>query len=210
MTTKHYGKSYYERFLSQPKLNSQRVRTHLRELMAYKPGGKLFEIGCGRGEFLTAAKEHFDVQGMDLSDYAARVAAERTGGRVRQGNIETAQLPSNRYDAIAAFNILEHLPQPGNVIQKVFDGLREEGVLIGSVPLNYAVLGSIHTMLTNIFDPTHVSTFPPKRWRSLFEQAGFRMVRFFGELTLGKNRHIYVREPLWPYLSFNLMFVCKK
>ncbi len=210
MTAKHYGKSYYERFLFQPKLNSQRIRTHLQELLAYKPGGRLFEIGCGRGEFLTAAKERFDVQGMDLSDYAVRIAAERTDGRVIQGNIETANIQSRHYDAIVAFNIFEHLRQPGHAIQKVFDGLRDDGVLMGSVPLNYAVLGSIHTLLTNIFDPTHVSTFNPEKWRGLFEQAGFRMVRFFGELTIGQNRHIYVREPLWPFLSFNLMFVCRK
>ncbi len=210
MATEKYDKGYYERFLFQPRLNSQRVRTHLQELLTYKPGGKLFEVGCGRGEFLSVAQEHFDVHGMDLSAYAIEVAAGRLAGRVAQGNIETDSFPRDHYDAIVAFNILEHLRQPGQVIQKLFEGLCEDGVLIGSVPLNYALLGSIHTLLTNIFDSTHVSTYPPYKWRALFEQAGFGMVRLFGELNIGKNYHIFVREPLWPFLSFNLMFVCRK
>ncbi len=210
MATEKYGRNYYESLLFQHKPNSQRLRSHLNELLAYKSGGSLFEVGCGTGEFLAIAQEHFTVQGMDLSDYAARVASKRVDGHVTRGDIETATFPRDRYDAVIAFNILEHLHQPGKAIQKVFDGLHEGGVLMGSVPLNYAVLGSIHTLITNIFDSTHVSTYPPQKWRALFEQAGFRLVNFFGELMFGPNRNVYVRDKLWSFLSFNLMFVCQK
>ncbi len=210
MATEKYDRAYYEGLLFQRSPDSQRLRRHLRELLSYQSSGKLFELGCGRGEFLAIAKKHFDVQGIDLSEYAIQVAAARLKDRVRQGNIEKIGIPRERYDAIAAFNILEHLRKPGETIQKVYEGLRENGVLIGSVPLNFALLGSIHTLLTNIFDRTHVSTYHPGKWRSLFEQAGFQMVCFFGELNIGRDHNFYVREPLWPFLSFNLMFVCRK
>lgn len=210
MNANKYGKSYYESFFSRPKPNSQRKRTSLAELLVYQPGGKLFEIGCGRGEFLALAKKHFDVQGMDISPYAVQVALDGLSGRIVQGNIEEENISSGSYDAIIAFNVLEHLHQPARVIEKVFRGLREQGVFMGSVPLNAAVLGRIHTLLTNLFDSTHVSTYAPETWRELFARAGFRLVHFFGELNIGKNRHVYVRSHLWQYLSFNLMFVCRK
>jgi hypothetical protein len=31
----------------------------------------------------------------------------------------------------------------------------------------------------------------------------------FGEIQAGPNRAVYVRGPLWPHVSLNLMFVLK-
>jgi len=206
----HYDRKYYESIFFRSTSNSQRNQQGLNELLNYKQGGKLFEIGCGKGEFLKLAARHFDVKGMDLSRYATRNAATNVISRVRYGDIEKEKINQDEYDAIVAFNVLEHLQNPGNVLAKLFQSLKANGVLIGSVPLNYAIIGRIHTLITNIVDRTHVSTYQPQRWKELFQDTGFSHIRFFGEITIGKNRSVYMRHQYWPYLSFNLMFVCVK
>jgi len=96
------------------------------------------------------------------------------------------------------------------VLDKLCSALNAHGVLVGSAPNNYGIIGGAATRLGNFFDRTHVATLPPQCWRELFQQAGFRRTTFFGELTLGRNAALYLHGPLWPHFSFNLVFVCEK
>jgi SAM-dependent methyltransferase len=206
-----YTAHYFEHFATRENPDSQRNRSRLSALLqARNSGGRLLELGCGMGGFLRLARAYFQVEGLEISAYASRLARDRLGLAVRQGNIETALLPRNAYDVVAAYNILEHLADPPAVLDKIYASLCAGGVLAGSVPNNFALLGGLHTLLTNFFDPTHVSTFTPGRWLDLFHRAGFADVRLFGELLAGPNHCRYVRGRWWAYASFNMMFICKK
>ena len=169
-------------------------------------------MGFGGGGFLTLAGRHFDSVGIDHSP--RRVSKMRSlltrRMAVRQGEIEKEDLGSDHFDAVAAFNILEHLHNPADTIRKIYSGLRDTGILIGSVPNNQLLFGKISTLLTNLGDRTHISTYAPARWQQIFREAGFRHVIFFGELLFTKYFSLYVRDALWQYYAFNLMFVCKK
>jgi 2-polyprenyl-3-methyl-5-hydroxy-6-metoxy-1,4-benzoquinol methylase len=205
-----YNRDYFHSPFTRQRHASQRNCQRLSLIRSLCPAGVLLEVGCGTGEFLRLAQPHYTVECMEISDYAAQRVEDELGIRPRVVNIEEATVPFQRYHVIAAFNVLEHLYDPGSVLRKMYYSLRPGGLLVGSMPLNYALLGSLHTLLTNLFDRTHVSTLPPGRWQKLFAQAGFRPVSFFGEFMFGPNRNRYVRSPLWPYLSFNLMFAAYK
>jgi len=86
----------------------------------------------------------------------------------------------------------------------------EDGILIGSVPNNFGIIGGLVTALSNIFDKTHCSTYSPNIWYEYFTEVGFSEVSFFGEVTLGRNRSFYVKRKFWKFVSFNLMFVCER
>jgi 2-polyprenyl-3-methyl-5-hydroxy-6-metoxy-1,4-benzoquinol methylase len=205
-----YDRNYYESVLFRSASNSQRNQKGLNELLKFKQEGKLLEIGCGKGEFLKLASQFFNVTGMDVSRYATRYAAADVISRVRYGDVEAEDLSKDEYNAIVAFNVLEHLQNPHLVLAKIFQGLRNQGVLIGSVPLKYGIIGRIYTRITNIVDRTHISTYQPTRWKALFQDTGFSQIQLFGEVPIGKNRNVYVRHRHWPHLSLNLMFVCVK
>ena len=187
-----------------------RNENRLREILAHRPGGRLLEIGCGKGAFLRLAERCFDVFGIDVSRYAVGCLRPHLGARVRVGDVEQEELDADSYDVIAAFNVLEHLKEPGAVIDRMYRGLREQGILIGSVPNKSGPVGRVHTAFANLIDTTHCSTYPPQRWRALFREAGFARVRFFGEVMLGRKWSVYVHNRLWSYISFNLMFVCQR
>ena len=205
-----YGKDYFESFLFREKINSRRNQNRLQEILPYHNNGRLLEIGCGTGGFIDLAARHFDVECMDVSAYAINRLAERFGQRAHQGNIEEVTMPFERYNVIAAYNVLEHLRQPGIVLKKIYHSLTPGGILTGSFPNNFGLIGGLHTALTNLFDQTHVATYPPKRWRRLFADADFHPIRFYGEVMLGHNNSVNVHHAAWPYLSFNLMFVAVK
>lgn len=205
-----FDESYHENPLYREMENSQRNRARLELIRENTDSGRLLEIGCGKGGFLRLAEAHFDVEGVDISDYAIESSRAHFGSRVRIANIVEDDLPAASYDVIAVFNILEHLRMPGPVIKKLAAALKPGGLLVGSVPNNNSLVGGVVTQIGNFFDRTHVATYTPEKWRALFQADGFQQIRFLGEVTVGRNRCIYLKGPLWPHLSFNLMFLCKK
>jgi len=206
---KNYGKSYfgwpYSMFHDLP-----RNRNRLREVLKYKEEGRLLEVGCGKGEFLKLARSYFDVEGIEISKYAASHAKRFLGDKVEVKGIEKAELNKNHYDVVAVFNLLEHLEDPPLTIKKIYNSLKPEGVLIGSVPHNLGLVGGLATKISNVVDSTHLSTFPPSLWYALFNKVGFRSIKFFGETVVGINRSKYIKSRFWKYISATLMFVCIK
>jgi 2-polyprenyl-3-methyl-5-hydroxy-6-metoxy-1,4-benzoquinol methylase len=179
-------------------------------LLIHKEGGKLFEIGCGAGTFLSMAREYFDVAGIDQSYYAIQNNHLPKDCQLTLGDIERAELEEEAYDVVVAFNVLEHLHRPAATIRKIFRALRPGGFFFGSVPNNRGILGIPHAALTDLLDRTHVSNLKPARWRALISRAGFNGIRFFGELMLGRNHCIYLENKIWEQVAFNLMFTCYK
>jgi 2-polyprenyl-3-methyl-5-hydroxy-6-metoxy-1,4-benzoquinol methylase len=210
MRRKQYDRDYYETLVYRGIPHSQRNRNRLQEILAHKQGGKLLEIGCGKGEFLKLAEGYFDVEGMDISKHAIASLKCFFGEKVTGGNVEEKNLASDHYDVIVAFNVLEHLKQPNKVVGKIYHGLTKGGIAIGSVPHNSGLIGRVHTAITNLFDRTHCSTYPPHHWRASFRETGFRKIHFLGEVMLGRNFSIYIRNRFWRHVSFNLMFLCQK
>ena len=207
---KPYGRDYFEGIYGKYSHNSQRNRNRLNEILTRKREGTLLEIGCGKCEFLRMAEKYFQVEGIDISKYAIDSSKHSVNGTIRLEDVENYHLRPDVYNVIAAFNVLEHLKQPDIAIQKIFTALRKGGLLIGSVPYNATLIGHVHTVLTNIFDPTHCSTYPPDRWDSIFITSGFRKISHFGEVMWGKNHSAYIRHRFWRFMSLNLVFMCEK
>lgn len=205
-----YNKDYFESLAYKQVPNSQRSRNHLHEVLAHKKEGKLLEIGCGKGGFLKLAAEYFDVEGLDISKHAVNFLKRTFGPKVRRGDIKNESLPSDYYDVIVIFNVLEHLKSPELTISRIYDSLTKGGITLGSVPNNSGLIGRALTAVTNVVDKTHCSTYSPPRWRTLFEESGFRKVHLFGEVMLTRNLNAFIKNRFWPYLSFNLMFLCVK
>lgn len=205
-----YGREYYRNVFYREAADSQRNRQRLKLLREFIPGGVLLEIGCGEGGFLRQAERYFQVEGMDVSPYAISQAREHFGERVKVGNIEERSLEREKFDAVAAFNVLEHLRSPLETVAHLWAALKDGGWLIGSVPNKQGWIGRPLTAAGNFFDRTHLSTLSPGAWLGAFYSCGFREIYFLGEINLGRNLCWYVRGPLWGSVAFNLMFVCQK
>jgi len=207
---KKYDENYFKHLLFRDISNSKRNKNRLKEILKYKKNGNLLEIGCGKGGFLKLATKHFAVEGIDISEYAINSIKPIFGDKVNVKNVEKSNFTQNNYDVIVVFNLLEHLKEPHLVVKKIYNSLKKNGIIVGSVPNNFGLIGRLFTQIVNILDKTHCSTYPPIYWNTLFRKMKFRRTTYFGEITTGGKFNIFIKNSFWRYVSFNLIFICKK
>ena len=106
------------------------------DLRPFEPGHDLLEIGCGTGEFLHVAQQMgHRVTGLDTSPEVARYVGERYREvDIAVGDLSETQFAAGSFDVVAAFHVLEHVPDPGNLLAQVFPLLRPGGILYVRVP----------------------------------------------------------------------------
>jgi SAM-dependent methyltransferase len=103
------------------------------------PGkGELLDFGCGTGNFLAAARAAgYQVTGTELDRNAARFAKEKLGlPRVLPLRVEefARQHPTEKFDCVTFFEVLEHQATPLEFMESVKACLRPRGYVALSVP----------------------------------------------------------------------------
>jgi SAM-dependent methyltransferase len=145
------------------------------DLLAASP--PVLDVGCGRGELLTALTARgVPCSGVDLD--AGMVAEARAAGLdVAAGDAiaHLRSLPEASLGSIIAVHVAEHLPLPAllELLELAASRLRPGGLLVAETPNPAAlvVLGNSY-----ILDPTHVWPLHPSLFTFLCERAGFRDV----------------------------------
>ena len=147
--------------------------------------GVLLDVGAHAGRFLRLASgAGWEAEGLELNPKTAAFAARATGAIVHQGNVHTF-LPTRRYDAITLIDVLEHVPQPIDVMSRVRDYLAPGGWLAVKVPNGPAQRakerlrarlrpGYRATIADNL---VHVNHFSAASLTRALNVAGFRDVR---------------------------------
>jgi SAM-dependent methyltransferase len=156
-----------------PKLDWPR-RVFLRRVKP-NPGDTLLEVGCGTGLFLFAAHlKGWTATGVELCREAAELGAAVHQLPVFTGPVEAYPAPREKFTAIVAWEVMEHLPEPGRFLAQVLGMLKPGGIFAGSVP-NYARpryrfgddLGPASV------PPVHLNFWTPPALRNTLARAGF-------------------------------------
>jgi SAM-dependent methyltransferase len=99
-------------------------------IRSYRRDGKLLEVGCAYGFFLSEASRHFQVAGIELAADAAH-HARRAGLQVVQGVADEATLgAAGPLDVIVLFDVIEHLPDPRQTLVLARRQLNPGGVIV--------------------------------------------------------------------------------
>lgn len=69
----------------------------------------ILDMGCGSGEYIHWREHGWDSQGIEISATAVK-NARGVGLNVRQTMLLEAGFPSDQFDLITAWEVLEHLP----------------------------------------------------------------------------------------------------
>ena len=100
-----------------------------------KKKGSYLDVGCATGHFVQVFKDKgWDATGIDVSEYSTRFAREERGLNVLTGDVAKANLPKNHYDLITLLNVVEHLPNPREVLKELGRVLKKNGVLVITTP----------------------------------------------------------------------------
>jgi 2-polyprenyl-3-methyl-5-hydroxy-6-metoxy-1,4-benzoquinol methylase len=137
---------------------------------------RLFEVGCATGFFLSLAKERgWEVEGIDLSDYAVKQAQER-GLKVVAASLDSFE--TERFaDVVVMYDVIEHVKDPVVTLKKTFSMLNKNGVVMITTP----DAGSAWARMWGkkwhaIVPPQHLFYFTRKNLVKLVESSGFKVV----------------------------------
>jgi 2-polyprenyl-3-methyl-5-hydroxy-6-metoxy-1,4-benzoquinol methylase len=134
--------------------------------------GRLIEIGAGTGGFSAAAlRSGFDVSAIEMDERCCRYLSEQL--RVHaicssQPMDAVASLPAAR--VVAMWHVLEHLPDPRQVLAAAVDRLEPGGILALGVPNPHSLqFRLLRSRWAHLDAPRHLVLIPPS---TLIRQAG--------------------------------------
>jgi 2-polyprenyl-3-methyl-5-hydroxy-6-metoxy-1,4-benzoquinol methylase len=95
------------------------------------------DLGCGAGALgkkLLELGKAKTVYGVEIFEAAAE-EARKFYNKVIIGDIESIHLEyTSTFDVVICADILEHLKDPGNVLQRIHAWLKDDGILICCIP----------------------------------------------------------------------------
>ncbi len=153
------------------------AQERLRDLQRFISRGRLLEIGCSTGEFLTEAqRQSFTVTGIE-ADANTSATTRARGLNCLTGSLFEAQLPASSQEAIALYHVIEHLPSPSAVVGECERLLAPGGWLVIEAPNIQTVWYRLLGARWRQFIPDHLYFFTPATLRRLCEQHGLRVVQ---------------------------------
>lgn len=141
-------------------------------------GSKVLDIGTAGGAFLDAAKNFgYEAWGMEPSLYLTERGKER-GLKILQGTIDSNDFEKSSFDLICLWDVIEHLTKPRESLEKIYELLKPNGILL----INYP---DISTWQAKIFGKrfwwiisVHLTHFSPKTIKKICEFTGFEIQSF--------------------------------
>lgn len=143
----------------------------------------ILEVGCACGATLIELNRRFPnaaLYGIEMDEGAASIAAHFAN--VSNENIENSSLnyPNGFFDYIIFGDVLEHLKEPGKVLDTVKAYLRNDGWILASIP-NVMHISVLRPLLNGfwtyenagILDHTHLKFFTYQEILRLFQDKGY-------------------------------------
>jgi SAM-dependent methyltransferase len=149
------------------------VDRDIRHLQAV-PEGRLLDVGCGSGAFLTQmAALGWRAEGVD-PDPAAVAAARRTGVEARLGTLADLELNEEAFDAITLSHVIEHLHDPAEDLRRLHRLLRPGGQLwIGTPNLEALSFRRFGCHWRGLEPPRHLVLFRRASLERILRRTGF-------------------------------------
>ena len=153
---------------------------YLAELDAYGAWkDALLEIGCGNGFFLqqALAQGYRSVRGVEPSQAAVGEAVPE----VREGIICDLMRPGlfgpGEFDVICLFQVFDHVPDPGSLLDACFSALRPGGLVLALNHNIEAVSARLLGERSPIVDIEHTYLYSPATMARLFMAHEFRVLK---------------------------------
>jgi 2-polyprenyl-3-methyl-5-hydroxy-6-metoxy-1,4-benzoquinol methylase len=179
----NYDEYYSESNLSVPEFVIKRVNEILEGFSKYRKTNRMLDIGFGAGTILEVATcQGWEVFGQEVSKPAVDQALSK-GFNVFLGTLNEAQYPTDSFDLVTCSEILEHVPDPQELVNEVFRILRPGGLFWATTPsargISYRIM---KTDWTTISPPEHTQLYSPKGIARMLRNAGFsrKTIKVFG------------------------------
>lgn len=175
------------------------LRADLISLIPENEENKILEIGAGTCETLIEIKRlklAREVVGVELIKLEDSQQDSPDIDRLIIGNIENLEsdLPKNYFDVIICGDIIEHLVYPEAALRKLHNHLKQDGIIIISIPnfrdyhilYRVVILADFKYTDRGILDRTHLRFFCKKNIISLLTSAEYVTVSIYSMFQFDK------------------------
>ncbi len=143
---------------------------------------KVFDIGCGAGDFLLEMKnEGFEVVGIDPYEDAVELSRRKVGiDNITLGSILSLKKRKQTYENITMWHVLEHTDNPYRDLKILSEKLRSKGLIFIEVPNS----DSFNMHLFKKFYawqmvPEHHYYFNPESLTALLRHMDFKIIKIY-------------------------------
>lgn len=196
-------REWWERCVHGPILDTCETYLHRERLIRTGTPPRFLDIGSGPGIALDCAMNRgYDTMGIEPNAWLCDELRNH-GHYMRQGTLEQfgdsafevfyggEEIKRQKFDALMAYEVLEHQPCPEEFLLRCYDLLEVGGVIVVVVPNDYspiqlaaqAKLGLASYWLA---PPQHLFYFTPKTLQLLVRRCGFAIRQMRGTFPLDK------------------------
>lgn len=147
----------------------------------FKKSGKLLDVGCGTGRFISyfqkTTKGQWEVLGIDPDKVSANFGKEKYRVKILSGKFEEFDLTNEKFDVITMWDVIEHVEKPELLLKKAFSILQDDGVLIIRTPNFESFDSNLFKQYWAGFDsPRHKYIFSKSLLVKFLENHNFRVL----------------------------------
>ena len=102
-------------------------------LATHHPAGAILDIGCFDGAFFELLDSNWALHGIEINEAAIQRASERGVNILASDLRELTALRSEEaveFDAVVAFDVIEHVPDPRNLLENMMAVTRSGGAIV--------------------------------------------------------------------------------
>ncbi|MFM7322646.1 MAG: class I SAM-dependent methyltransferase [Armatimonadota bacterium] len=136
---------------------------------------RVLDVGCGDGRFLAAmAALGWSGEGVETDPAAADLARARSGCPIHVGDLSSVDLPERTYGLVALVHVIEHVPDPHELLVRVRRLLAPGGIVHIVAPNAGSLEAALFRSCWYPLDlPRHFWGFTPHTLARLLETSGF-------------------------------------
>ena len=152
----------------------ERVERHVAAGAAGSRTRAIVDLGCWVGFLLDEARGRgWRTLGVEPSEFASRHAREQLGLEVLTADLLTAPVPEGEWDAVVLGDVIEHLPRPGEALDRIARMLRPGGVVYMALPDAGSRVARLMGARWWSVLPTHVQYFTRDSMATLLRRQGW-------------------------------------
>jgi SAM-dependent methyltransferase len=161
-----------EHYLDEEAGRRATARRLLDAIGAHAPSGRLLDVGCGHGLLLDEARDRgYRPEGLELSEHAAAHARSAFGLTVHAMTLADVP-PEQRFNVIVLADVIEHLDDPLQAIERCARLLEPGGVLCIVTPDPGSRTARLAGASWWGYLPAHTFLLPRQTLRGLLEERG--------------------------------------
>jgi SAM-dependent methyltransferase len=170
-----YGEAASDDYVDEEAGQRATAREVLIEIERHVQPGALLDLGCWVGFLLAEARERgWRGRGIEPSEFASAHARDRLGLEVETADLFDVELPAGGFDAVMLGDVIEHLPNPAEALERIRPLLTGDGVLALALPDAGSRVARLMGWRWWSVIPTHVQYFTRHSLALLLERSGYR------------------------------------